>query len=86
MTQLIQAIYENGVFRPLEPVQLGEHARVSLAVEIPPAAVAADAAMLQRQREALARLRTEMDALPSQAPCDGLGGADHDAVLYGGKS
>jgi predicted DNA-binding antitoxin AbrB/MazE fold protein len=86
MTQLIQAIFENGVFRPLEPVQLGNHARVSLTVDSPPAGTVNDAATLQRQREALARLRAEMDALPSQAPQDGLGGADHDAILYGGQT
>jgi predicted DNA-binding antitoxin AbrB/MazE fold protein len=32
MTQFIQAIYEGGVFRPLEPIQLAEHERVSLVV------------------------------------------------------
>lgn len=85
MTQLIQAIYENGVFRPLEPVHVGEHAQVSLTVESA-AETPTDAATLQRQREALARLRADMDALPSQAPHDGLGGADHDAILYGGRS
>ncbi len=86
MTQLIQAIFENGVFRPLEPVRLGEHVQVSLTVESPPPPSESDAAAVQRQREALARLRAEMDALPSMAPQDGLGGADHDAILYGGRS
>jgi predicted DNA-binding antitoxin AbrB/MazE fold protein len=85
MPQLIQAIYENGVFRPLEPVRVGEHTQVSLTVESAPT-TATDAAALQRQREALAALRAAMDALPSQAPNDGLGGADHDAILYGGRS
>jgi predicted DNA-binding antitoxin AbrB/MazE fold protein len=33
MQQLIQAIYENGVLRPLEPLDLAEHELVSLAVE-----------------------------------------------------
>jgi predicted DNA-binding antitoxin AbrB/MazE fold protein len=86
MTQLIQAIFENGAFRPLEPVQLNEHARVLLTVDTPTASGANDATALERQREALARLRAEMDALPDNAPRDGLGGADHDAILYGGRT
>ena len=28
MTQTLQAVYENGVFRPVEPVDLPEHTRV----------------------------------------------------------
>ena len=88
MTQSIQAIYEHGVFRPLEPVHLTEHERVVLTLsEAPQSAntVTAEAEALQRQREALAQIRTEMDSLPSEAPEDGLGGADHDLILYGWK-
>jgi predicted DNA-binding antitoxin AbrB/MazE fold protein len=33
VTYLVDAIYENGVFRPLEPVALEENQRVSLSVE-----------------------------------------------------
>ena len=83
MTQLIQAIYENGVFRPLDRVELPEHGRVALVVESLPPAGEADA--VARQRSALAALRAEMDALPVEAPQDGLGGADHDQILYGWK-
>ena len=32
--QPLKAIYEDGVFRPLEPVDLDEHQQVKLAVEI----------------------------------------------------
>jgi predicted DNA-binding antitoxin AbrB/MazE fold protein len=35
MTQLIDAIYENGVLRPLSPLALPEHARVRLSVDGP---------------------------------------------------
>lgn len=83
MTQLIQAIYENGVFRPLDPVHVSEHERVSLVIES--SAISSDAEVLARQRKSLGVLRTEMDALPSGAPADGLGGADHDVILYGTK-
>jgi predicted DNA-binding antitoxin AbrB/MazE fold protein len=88
MTQLIQAIYEQGVFRPLEPVELAEHAHVALVVspfgaEKDTEAQSEPSAILQRQKAALAKLRVEMDSLPSCAPKDGLGGADHDLILYG---
>lgn len=34
MTQVIQAVYENGVFRPLEKLELGEHQQVRITVEL----------------------------------------------------
>jgi len=33
MSTLVEAIYENGVFRPLQPVQLPEHRRVIVAID-----------------------------------------------------
>jgi predicted DNA-binding antitoxin AbrB/MazE fold protein len=88
MSQFIQAIYEHGVFRPLEPVQIAEHKQVSLVVT--ETGVASDkpdtvaiGADVERQRDALAELRAKMDALPARAAEDGLGGADHDLILYG---
>jgi predicted DNA-binding antitoxin AbrB/MazE fold protein len=91
MSQFIQAIYEQGVFRPLEPVQLAEHAQVSLVVSPEGSEGSKDKGnvkshsldILQRQQASLAKLRAEMDSLPSGAPEDGLGGADHDLILYG---
>jgi predicted DNA-binding antitoxin AbrB/MazE fold protein len=100
MSQFIQAIYEHGVFRPLEPVDLAERKQVSLVVtETGTTAdkpqIANDDAAIERQREALAPLRTKMDALtaaleeaenlPIEGPDDGFSGADHDLVLYGWK-
>lgn len=35
MSRHVEAIYEEGVFRPLEPVSLSEHKRVRLTVEEP---------------------------------------------------
>jgi predicted DNA-binding antitoxin AbrB/MazE fold protein len=90
MTQTIHAIYENGVFRPLEPVILTDCAKVSLTVSDALEATDDDAASaavdaVERQRQALANLRSEMDALPPEALNDGLGGANHDLILYGWK-
>ncbi len=80
MTQLVQAIFENGVFRPLDPVHVAEHERVSLVIES--TVEASNENVIARQREALGKLRAEMDALPAGAPVDGLGGADGDEILY----
>ena len=33
MSQHLRAIYEDGVFRPLEPVRLAEHQEITLVVE-----------------------------------------------------
>ncbi len=35
MTRQIEAVYENGVLRPLEPLPLAEHDRVTLTVTTP---------------------------------------------------
>ncbi|MDX2175036.1 MAG: antitoxin family protein [Candidatus Sumerlaeia bacterium] len=45
----IQAIYENGVFRPTEPVDLPEHSPVTLQAEV-------DTQALDREREANAAI------------------------------
>ncbi len=37
MSQEIRAIYENGLFRPLDPVSIGEHDVVSLVIVTAPA-------------------------------------------------
>jgi len=38
MSTRVDAIYENGVFRPLKPVQIPEHGFVRLTIEADPAA------------------------------------------------
>jgi predicted DNA-binding antitoxin AbrB/MazE fold protein len=35
MSQSLQAVYENGVLRLLEPISLSEHQRVTLTIEVP---------------------------------------------------
>ena len=35
MTKRVEAIYENGVLRPLEPVNLAEHQRVTVTLNEP---------------------------------------------------
>ena len=45
MTKQLRAIYENGVFRPLEPVALAEHQEVMLSVSDEPNDNLADLSM-----------------------------------------
>jgi predicted DNA-binding antitoxin AbrB/MazE fold protein len=54
MLQHIDAIYDNGVFRPLEPLTLPDQAHVKLTVDSE-STVSAD--KLQSQKEALRKLR-----------------------------
>jgi predicted DNA-binding antitoxin AbrB/MazE fold protein len=35
MRTAVEAIYENGLLRPLQPLALAEHSRVQVSVEIP---------------------------------------------------
>ena len=86
MTQ-IEAIYEQGVFRPLEHVSLPEHQRVQLNVEVESRATdQAEAEIARRQMDAIRALQKELEGLPVGNPNDGLGGRDHDLVLYGKKA
>jgi predicted DNA-binding antitoxin AbrB/MazE fold protein len=86
MPQFIQAIYEDGIFRPLEPVTLPEHERVSLTVASACSVDERTDDEIQRQREkALGAALEEAAALPIESPSDGFSGADHDSILYGWK-
>ena len=86
MSQEIRAIYENGLFRPLDPVSIGEHDVVSLVIG-PATAVEprGEADELARQRIALVEMFAEADSLPNENPNDTFSGSDHDLVLYGWK-
>jgi predicted DNA-binding antitoxin AbrB/MazE fold protein len=86
MSQEIRAIYENGLFRPLDPVSLGEHDVVSLViVPVPAVDLHEENHVLERQRKALVEMFAEADSLPLENPDDTFSGRDHDLVLYGWK-
>lgn len=73
MSHTIAAIYENGVFRPLERVDLdnGEEVEVILLDRAEPSSP-------QRSRDILA----EIAALPMESNTNGFSGKDHDDILY----
>jgi predicted DNA-binding antitoxin AbrB/MazE fold protein len=86
MNQEIRAIYENGLFRPLDPVSVGDKDLVSLVVVTGASPFQSeDANVLAQQRIALAEMFAEADSLPLENPDDTFSGADHDLVLYGWK-
>ena len=78
MAKTVQAVYENGVFRPSEPVAIAEGARVELTVRATPVETAASP-------QAIRDMIAEIAALPLEGPRDGFSGADHDRLLYGDR-
>jgi predicted DNA-binding antitoxin AbrB/MazE fold protein len=86
MHEPITAIYEHGVLKPLHPVDLKEHAVVSLAIVGNAESTANELTdALRRQRTALATMLEETAALPLEGVQDQLSNRDHDLVLYGWK-
>ena len=85
MDHPISAIFDAGVFRPLEPVDLAEGTQVQ--VQVPRSAEASNGELspeeLARQQAAIREFIAEMAALPPEGPDDGFSGRDHDKVLYG---
>jgi len=81
MTRHLKAIYEGGVFRPLEPVEIAVHQEVSLLVETPEEEPS-DASAETPIWEYAAQLMREIleDAL-NALPTDGASQRDH--ALYG---
>ena len=64
MTKQVEAVYENGVLRPLEPLSLDEHQRVTVTVsaeEEDPLASIVDHAFVRRARQEV----QTMDRIPS---------------------
>jgi predicted DNA-binding antitoxin AbrB/MazE fold protein len=70
----IAAIFEDGIFRPDQPVSLKNGTRVEVIVQ--------DAPATDDPAEA-ARWIKELAALEPESPNDGFSGTDHDQVLYG---
>jgi predicted DNA-binding antitoxin AbrB/MazE fold protein len=83
MGKSIEAIYENGVFRPLGDISLPEGARVVLWIEILDRSED-DADAIAQQKLALEQLNAELAGLPDNSHDDGLSSEDHDQILYGG--
>jgi predicted DNA-binding antitoxin AbrB/MazE fold protein len=89
MDRSIPAIFDAGVFRPLEPVELAEGTHVVVQVQASPAPESSPAELspeeLARQQAAIAEMLAEIERLPIEEPDDGFSGRDHDKILYGGQ-
>jgi predicted DNA-binding antitoxin AbrB/MazE fold protein len=73
MTKQIEAVYEQGRLRPLEPLELPEGARLRLILVTREEASA---------RRSPAEILAEIASLPLEGEDDGFSGRDHDSVLY----
>jgi predicted DNA-binding antitoxin AbrB/MazE fold protein len=84
MTQQIDAIYENGVLRPLVPLALPDKTHVKITLHAEPE-TPSDPNKIARQKAALEELRREVDKLPQTRNNDGWSVRQHDELLYGGR-
>jgi predicted DNA-binding antitoxin AbrB/MazE fold protein len=85
MTYHIDAIYDNGVLRPIEPLILPDQSRVKVTVEATETAAAAPD-VLAKQQAALDEARHAVKAMQQRQNNDGWSVVDHDKLLYGGQS
>lgn len=81
MDQTIPAIFDSGVFRPLQPVDLADGTQVQ--IQLPASKPEFSVEDLARQQAAIAEFLDEMASLPVEGPDDGFSGRDHDKILYG---
>jgi predicted DNA-binding antitoxin AbrB/MazE fold protein len=81
MSQVFQAIYDQGVLRPLEPLNLVDQAVVSVTVvnSNPPALDD----VIDRQQAALLKFIEKVENTPEEMASDGLTSRDHDQIIYG---
>ena len=76
MTKEIEAIYEHGVIRPLQPLDLPEGARLDVIVVTHEEV---------KTNGNAAEILAEIAALPLEGANDAFSGRDHDSILYPSK-
>jgi len=73
MTKEIEAIYERGMIRPLQPLELPEGSRLDLIV-------------ITHEQSGTngdtAEILAEIAALPLESSSDKFSGREHDSILY----
>ena len=81
MSRSIPAIFDAGVFRPLQPVGLadGTHVELQLQLSSPPQADEISVSTKKAWLEYLDR----MESLPDHSPKNDLSNRDHDRIIYG---
>jgi predicted DNA-binding antitoxin AbrB/MazE fold protein len=83
MNHTIAAVFDSGVFRPLQPVELAEGTQVVVQVAATTLPAELTPEELARQQAAIEEMLTEIESLPVNEPDDGFSGRDHDKILYG---
>ncbi len=90
MDHAFQAIYEDGVLRPLEPLRLLNRQIVTLSLVEDSAAMPSDqtaanidSATIEQQTQAWMAFVERVEALPVARPDDGFSNRAHDAAIYG---
>jgi predicted DNA-binding antitoxin AbrB/MazE fold protein len=85
MDYTITAVFDSGVFRPLEPVDLAQGTQVQVQVPklTPMQSEELSPEELAKQQAAIEEMLAEIESLPIEEPDDGFSGRDHDRVLYG---
>ena len=94
MTMTIDAVYESGIFRPLEQMEMTEGRRVKLTVDaedaalaLPPGPDPSQAAEIMTEAETQARMEI-VQAITALAVSHGrleTASRDHDKFLYGAE-
>lgn len=80
MDQTIPAIFDSGVFRPLQPVDLADGTQVQVQVKKHDAnSDEVDETTHKAWNDYLDR----MESLTGKSPQDGLSNRDHDRLIYG---
>ncbi len=74
MSKQIEAVYENGVLRPVQPIELPEGERLHLILITQEAE--------QPTNHKAAEVLAEVAAMPMEGASDAFSGRDHDSVLY----
>jgi len=73
MTKEIEAVYEQGMIRPLQPLELPEGARLDLIVITHEEG---------KNDGTAAKILAEIAALPLEGSSDDFSGREHDSILY----
>ena len=76
MTKEIEAVYERGMIRPLQPLELPEGAHLDVIV------ITHDEIKTNGNA---AEILAEIAALPLEGADDAFAGRDHDSILYPSK-
>ena len=82
MDQTIPAIFDSGVFRPLQPVDLADGTQVQVQVKKHDSVDTDE--VDEATRKAWNDYLDRMETLNGKSPEDGLTNRDHDRIIYGG--